>query len=384
MDLPTALEILGPIEEALTYIHKEAGFAHLDVTPRNILIQEIRTRRGSTEWNPMLADFGLSRVINLAGIAQGGKSLFGEGTPSYWAPEQTDPTKGIPGKHSDIYAVGLIIGVMLTGLRPQEVLGILRGTDDTLPPNLPVAVHRVLKRATEERPENRYANIKGLITAFTRAIESIDVPEPSQKQSLTLFRKQQSSSGGLPTIRAKLPGRVFPRLVSVKQIKKYLNIGAMVILLLLVAGILVLNIPQTHFKDLGGLDLTAYCLSLHYEGVTADLSTCSANIDLKAACNWQYPGSDLDARTTQTSNPNSWNCYTSQGVDIGGISDMPGYCIHKGYLGIPEARPEGNNTDNWVCQQKVDVTIACIWQHDRMDARARTDDEGLWRCYGLF
>src|SRR6266496_1204592 len=57
MDLDTALKILQPLEEALTYIHGQAGFAHLDITPGNILIQETRTLLGRTERRVVLADF---------------------------------------------------------------------------------------------------------------------------------------------------------------------------------------------------------------------------------------------------------------------------------------------------------------------------------------
>ena len=83
-DLDTALEILRPIEEALTYIHKNARFAHLDVTPRNILIQETRTLLGRTERHIVLADFGLARVIDSDGWAD--LSMFA-GAPGYWSPE---------------------------------------------------------------------------------------------------------------------------------------------------------------------------------------------------------------------------------------------------------------------------------------------------------
>jgi serine/threonine-protein kinase len=80
MDLDTALDILRPIEEALTYIHEHAGFAHLDVTPRNILIQETRTHRGRTERHIVLADFGLARVVDSDGWAD--LSIFA-GAPGY-------------------------------------------------------------------------------------------------------------------------------------------------------------------------------------------------------------------------------------------------------------------------------------------------------------
>ena len=161
MDLHAVLEILRPIGDALTYIHEHTGYAHLDVAPKNILIRETRTDSGGTKLHPMLADFGLAHVIDQKGHAEGGQSRFG-GTPRYWAPEQYDSAQGTPGMCSDIYTLGLVFGVMLTGKKPQEVLGILRGTGDAIPPE----IKQVLQRATAEKPEERYDSVKSLITAL--------------------------------------------------------------------------------------------------------------------------------------------------------------------------------------------------------------------------
>jgi serine/threonine protein kinase len=90
------------------------------------------------------------------------------GIPSYWAPEQQGLISGTPGTRSDIYALGVTIGVMLTGRRPQEVLDILRGTSNMLPPE----VKQALRRATDDNPENCYATLKGLIRALSGAGEA--------------------------------------------------------------------------------------------------------------------------------------------------------------------------------------------------------------------
>ncbi len=89
MGLDIIFDILEPLEEALTYIH-HANLAHLDITPKNILIRKLQNRKGEIEWNVYLADFGLTRMVDLDGNAMGGASLWGSGTPGYWAPEQAD------------------------------------------------------------------------------------------------------------------------------------------------------------------------------------------------------------------------------------------------------------------------------------------------------
>ena len=163
MDLHTALEILRPIGDALTHIHERTGYAHLDVTPKNILMRETPVHSGRTGLYPMLADFGLARVIDQEGIAEGGQSRFG-GTPHYWAPEQIDSAQGVPGIWSDIYTLALVVGVMLTGRKPQEVLGILQGTSNVLSPE----IKQVLQKATAEKPEERYESVRDLISSVGR------------------------------------------------------------------------------------------------------------------------------------------------------------------------------------------------------------------------
>jgi hypothetical protein len=245
-----------------------------------------------------------------------------------------------------------------------------------LPSTLPLEVKRVLQRATDEDPRNRYATVKGLLTAFTRAVEAF-------KLERTLLSGESSSD---PT---KQPSQKNSGLAKTGQLKKivptvlqspYYSIIITVVFLAFIAWTIVPSLPATHFTRLGGVDLGTYCRSLHYEKNVADES-CSSNIDLNKVCVWQY-GSGHSGQFANPSDLTSGNCYDSKGVVVGGV-DMGGYCKdpRQGYLGIPVASIVGNT---WVCKQSINVTLACSWQYSRTDAQARKNDQNLWDCYGLW
>jgi serine/threonine protein kinase len=382
MDLDTARKILEPIEKALTYVHKERSLAHLDITPKNILIQERHTQGKKTEWDPRLADFGLARVVGLDGKAEGTTSQAGWGTPAYLAPEQVDRAKGTPGLRSDIYALGLMIGVMLTGRNALEVRGILRGTNNTLPPRLPLEVKQVLQRATEENPENRYATVKGLITAFTRAVEEYKFRQPvgvGDPAATVLASPTLPVHPTRDNAATKNQSSQWPKTI-VASMRRYYSIVVTVVLLVFVAWALVRSLPVTYSTKLGGLDLGIYCTSLGYAGNNG-VESCSSKINLDKACDWQHETIGLHFHLQKPTDPTTGTCLDAQENPVGGIKDMSGYCQDQrnGFLGMPEATTVGTT---WVCEQKIDPTLVCMWQYDRTDVQARKNDTGLWACYG--
>jgi serine/threonine-protein kinase len=98
------LRILHPIAEALDSAH-EAGLIHRDIKPQNILV-------GSRD-QAYLADFGLTKGVNEAGLTQTGQFV---GTIDYISPEQ------IRGEQAtgacDIYALAAVLYECLTGTVP--------------------------------------------------------------------------------------------------------------------------------------------------------------------------------------------------------------------------------------------------------------------------
>jgi serine/threonine protein kinase len=392
MNLDMVFKILEPLEDALTYIHNgdnaRPNLAHLDITPKNILLQRKQYRKGEAEWNVQLADFGLARMVDLDGHAKGGASRWGSGTFGFMAPEQVNPQVGIPGFSSDIYSLGLLIGFMLTGRQTgQEIFEILHGTNNTaLPPMLPLEVKRVLQRATDEIPDHRYANVQGLFTAFAQAISKTQtVPREAEAfyQGKTqtvppeVKKRWQTDSGR--------PPRDFIRPTESKSaggLKKKVIWGAIAVTLVLLGLIAWKALQPAYSIRLGGLDLNSYCQTFGYNDVTADTSFCTSNLDVTAACRWAYPSpSNVIAENSNSTNALTWYCYTPQKVKLGGITSLTDYCQFALHRDISIAKQQGNDNNRWICEQKVNLKIACILQYGVTDVQARMN-EGLWYCYG--
>jgi eukaryotic-like serine/threonine-protein kinase len=102
--LAAALALLRPVAAALDHAHRQ-GVVHRDVKPSNILL--------TTEGVPLLADFGIARVVGDASLTCTG---LGVGSVSHTAPEQLEgrPVDG----RADVYSLGAILYEVLAGRLP--------------------------------------------------------------------------------------------------------------------------------------------------------------------------------------------------------------------------------------------------------------------------
>ena len=134
------LELFIRACEGVQHAHQKAVI-HRDLKPANILVVEID---GAAM--PRIIDFGLARqTTRLEGQAV--HTQFGQfiGTPGYMSPEQVDPTNQDIDTRTDVYSLGVLLCVLLTGLQPFEtnrrerppLYELLRKLRELDPPSLP-------------------------------------------------------------------------------------------------------------------------------------------------------------------------------------------------------------------------------------------------------
>ncbi|MFN0059674.1 MAG: serine/threonine-protein kinase [Planctomycetota bacterium] len=105
-----ALQLVPDLCGALEYAHSK-NIVHRDIKPENILL--------SKEGVPMIADFGLVRIIGDASREESRitKTQVVMGTVDYMAPEQREGRLDIDHR-ADIYSLGVVLYEMLTGELP--------------------------------------------------------------------------------------------------------------------------------------------------------------------------------------------------------------------------------------------------------------------------
>jgi|SRR5271165_1360798 len=171
LSLRDTLDYAVQIAGALARAHA-AGIVHRDIKPGNIMV----TPQGLVK----VLDFGLAKRTLSQGeddstienqsfetLTQAGLIV---GTPSYMSPEQISGDR--VDFRSDIFAFGVVLYEMLTGLRPFKggsAIGVARSILDVQPPapstvrsGLPDEVDAVLARCLAKKPGGRYASTADL------------------------------------------------------------------------------------------------------------------------------------------------------------------------------------------------------------------------------
>ena len=158
-----ACNIAREAADALAYAHGQ-GVIHRDIKPGNILL---------SAGHPIIADFGIARAIDLAGVRQLTRTGTGNpGTPAYMSPEQLLGDREIDGR-SDTYSLGCVLYEMLTGKAPFEGKeGFVKRFTEA-PPNasatrkdLPSWIDGVIAKALARNPNDRYSTAREFVIAL--------------------------------------------------------------------------------------------------------------------------------------------------------------------------------------------------------------------------
>ncbi|TCK25060.1 Stk1 family PASTA domain-containing Ser/Thr kinase [Pseudonocardia endophytica] len=173
--LPAAVRVLDPVLDGLAAAHR-LGMVHRDVKPENVLI--------APSGEVKVADFGLLTAAAEAGVSHAGMIL---GTMAYLSPEQV--TTGRADARSDVYAAGIVLYELLTGVPPYQADNPLsvayRHVNDDVPPpsdrvpGLPPEIDAMVARATDRDPERRPADANGFRAELAAVASRLGLPAGS-------------------------------------------------------------------------------------------------------------------------------------------------------------------------------------------------------------
>ena len=173
------LEIASPIMrqclKGLEYAHSE-GIVHRDLKPQNILLHQSESKK----WTAKIADFGLAKSFETAGLSGMTATQTAGGTFHFMPREQLTDFKYVK-PVADIWSVAATFYNVLTGQYPRDMSSdrdpievILH--DDAIPirersSEIPPAVADVLGKALSMNPAERFQTADEFGRAFKEALE---------------------------------------------------------------------------------------------------------------------------------------------------------------------------------------------------------------------
>lgn len=171
-----AHRIFVEMADALDCAHR-SGVVHRDIKPANILLD-------SETGHAILADFGISKTPGAAESLTATGGIIG--TPDFMSPEQITGASDVD-QRSDIYSLGAVAYVMLTGREPfrdEKAGGSLyrRVVEDpasveTLVPSIPPDLASVVRKSMARERADRWGDARLLKEALTSIIAVDRLPD---------------------------------------------------------------------------------------------------------------------------------------------------------------------------------------------------------------
>jgi serine/threonine protein kinase len=169
--------ILIELCDCLAATHR-GGIIHRDIKPENIILEGFFA-------SPLLMDFGIAKATTAETTTDSGMAV---GTPTFMSPEQASGESFVDHR-SDIYSVGVLGYMMLTGKAPftgRTAHQIIAGHVAELPtpirrinPSIPKGLADAIERCLEKNPENRFPTAMALSEALQQVTFGIEAEPQS-------------------------------------------------------------------------------------------------------------------------------------------------------------------------------------------------------------
>jgi serine/threonine protein kinase len=189
------------IGDALGEAHSH-GIVHRDVKAENIMVNSKNQIK--------VMDFGLAKLKGSLKLTRTSSTV---GTLAYMAPEQI--TGGEVDARSDIFSFGIVLFEMLSGKTPFRgehdaamMYSIINEAPESIlthRPEVSPELDRIIQRALEKEPEDRYQSVADMVSELRREQKkSSRVVRPATSQTM---RAQPSADREEPVLEKKAKGK---------------------------------------------------------------------------------------------------------------------------------------------------------------------------------
>lgn len=197
LDTQARLELFTQVCDAVHHGHQR-GIVHRDLKPQNILVDSHGRVR--------IIDFGVARATDADLRQTNVRTSVGEliGSIHYMSPEQFEADPNDIDTRSDVYALGAVLYVLLTGRMPYDLVGkniyeVAHAVREEHPPplmthdkSLSGEIDTVVRMALRKDREQRYQSAHGLAQDVRRFLsgEAVAARPPSMAYQVRVFARR--------------------------------------------------------------------------------------------------------------------------------------------------------------------------------------------------